>query len=139
MNELTGTIKAIGATQQISATFEKRELVIEVTEGEYSNVGVFEAVQDKCAVLDGFQIGQLVKVSFFWSGRTDPWVDPKTGNERYFNSLKVASINKVVAESEPFQQSAPAPAFEAPVMPDLNAGGDGSPDIPFNQLGDFDQ
>jgi len=125
MNELTGIIKAIGQTQQISATFEKRELVIEVTEGEYSNVGVFEAVQDKCGVLDGFKVGQLVTVAFFWSGRTDPWVDPKTGNERYFNSLKVASINAVGSQ----QQAPPAPAFEPPAMDQGNVGG--SQEVPF--------
>ena len=126
-NELTGIIKAIGQTQQISATFEKRELVIEVTEGEYSNVGVFEAVQDKCGVLDGFKVGQLVTVSFFWSGRTDPWTD-KNGNERYFNSLKVASINAVSTSADPFK-APPAPAFEPPAMDQGNVGG--SQEIPF--------
>jgi hypothetical protein len=68
-------------------------------------------VQDKCGVLDGFQVGQLVTVSFFWSGRTDPWVDPKTGNERYFNSLKVASINAVGIDTP---ANVPAPGFEQP-------------------------
>jgi hypothetical protein len=132
-NELTGIIKVIGKTNQVTATFEKRELVIEVTEGEYSNVGVFEATQDKCGVLDGFQVGQLVTVAFFWSGRTDPWTD-KNGVDRYFNSLKIASISKVVAESEPFQQApqqqaAPAPAFVAPPMPEFKE--ELSEDIPF--------
>jgi len=125
MDELTGIIKAIGQTQQISATFEKRELVIEVTEGEYSNVGVFEAVQDKCAVLDGFKVGQLVTVAFFWSGRTDPWTD-KNGNERYFNSLKVASINAVGIDTP---ANVPAPGFEPPVMDQGNVGG--SQEVPF--------
>jgi len=141
MNELTGIIKAIGATNQVTASFEKRELVIEVTEGEYSNVGVFEAVQDKCAVLDGFQVGQLVTVGFFWSGNTKPWTD-KNGVERYFNSLKIASINKVAGKSDPFnaEQPAAAQAFEAPPMPEPEGlGGGDLGDVPFNQLGDFDQ
>jgi len=126
-NDMTGIIKAIGATNQVTATFEKRELVIEVTEGEYSNVGVFEATQDKCGVLDSFQIGQLVKVEFFWSGNTKPWTD-KNGNERYFNSLKIASIALVGAQ--PQQQQAPQkPAFEAPVMPDLSQQPENS--LPF--------
>lgn len=126
-NELTGIIKAIGATNQVTASFEKRELVIEVTEGEYSNVGVFEAVQDKCAVLDGFQIGQLVKVSFFWSGRTDPWTD-KNGNERYFNSLKIASIDAVGIDI-PEPQQAPQQAAPAFVPPEMEGEQDSS--VPF--------
>ena len=124
-NSITGTIKAIGQTNQVTATFEKRELVIEVTEGAYSNVGVFEATQDKCGVLDNFQIGQLVKVEFFWSGNTKPWTD-KSGNDRYFNSLKIASIALVGAQ---IQQAAPKPAFEPPVMPDLSQQPES--DLPF--------
>ena len=114
MNELTGNIKAIGATLQATATFKKRELVLEIVEGEYSNVAVFEATQDRCDDLDGFQVGQLVNVGFFFSGNSKPWNDPKTGNDRYFNSLKIANI-KVVGQP---QQQPAAPAFEPPPMPD---------------------
>jgi len=116
MNELTGNIKAIGATLQATATFKKRELVLEIVDGEYSNVAVFEATQDRCDDLDGYQVGQEVSVGFFFSGNSKPWNDPKTGNDRYFNSLKIANI-KVVGQP---QQPA-APAFEPSPMPDFNA------------------
>lgn len=135
MNNLTGTIKAIGNTNQVTDTFKKRELVIEIKEGDYSNVGVFEATQDKCVDLDNFQIGNVVTVSFFWSGNTKPWTD-KNGVERYFNSLKIGSITMAhqagaqPQQQQPAPQQAPDKPFEAPPMD--GAGGALEDDgIPF--------
>jgi hypothetical protein len=128
MNELSGIIKSVGETLQATATFKKRELVLEIVDGEYANVAVFEATQDRCDDLDAFQVGQLVNVGFYFSGNSKPWNDPKTGKDRYFNSLKIANI-KMVGDS----QAAPAaPAFEPPPMPALSEGGAiEDSDVPF--------
>lgn len=126
MNELSGIIKAIGETLQATATFKKRELVLEIVDGEYANVAVFEATQDRCDDLNAFQVGQCVNVGFYFSGNSKPWNDPKTGKDRYFNSLKIAKIT-LQSTSEPA-----APVFEPPPMPSISeSGAIEDSDVPF--------
>mgnify|MGYP003652592928 FL=1 len=126
MNELSGVIKVIGETLQATATFKKRELVLEIVDGEYANVAVFDATQDRCDDLNAFQVGQLVNVGFYFSGNSKPWNDPKTGKDRYFNSLKIAKIT-LQSTSEPA-----APAFEPPPMPSISeSGAIEDSDVPF--------
>ena len=45
--------------------FQKREFVVEFAENpEYPEFVKFELIQDKCALLDGFSIGQELNVAF---------------------------------------------------------------------------
>jgi len=134
MNEVTGKIIQLGDVFISDAgTFTKQEIVIEIQAGEYSNVAVLEAVQDKVQALNGFNLGDEVKATFFCNGRNEPWKDPKTGKDRYFNSLKINSI-EMIGE----QQPAAPQSYTAPPLPEATAGGDLS-DVPFNRLGDFEQ
>jgi hypothetical protein len=86
MMKIAGKIAEIKESQQVSDTFRKRNFTIEYTENaQYPEYITFELVQDKCDLLDGFQLGQSVEVSFNLRGRK--WTAP-TGETKYFNSLQ---------------------------------------------------
>lgn len=108
--EITGHILSIGTVKQITDTFKKQELVIEVQDGEYSNVIVLDAVNDKVEALEQYKVGEEVQAGFYISGNNKPWIDPKTNQPRYFNSLKLGHISSVKGEQvAPPQESALPP------------------------------
>lgn len=88
--EVVGKVKAIGAEQQVSATFKKRELVV-TTDGQYPEPIMIEFVQDKSDLLNNVSVGDDVKVSINLGGRE--WVNPN-GETKYFNSIKGWKIEK---------------------------------------------
>jgi hypothetical protein len=115
--ELSGRIKVIKETNQISDKFKKREFVLTV-EGdkpEYADHIQLEFIQDKCSLLDTYSVGQMVAVSINIKGRE--WT--KDGVTRYFNTLQAWKISSVggqaVSSGQPVAQ-------ESPVMDD---------DLPF--------
>ena len=55
--EIQGRILKIGATQAVSATFQKREVVI-MTEEQYPQYIPFDFTQANCGLLDAFQESQ---------------------------------------------------------------------------------
>ena len=88
--EILGTVKVIGETIEVSASYKKRELVIS-TEDQYPQSIAIEFPQDKGSLLDFYEVGQSVKVSINLGGRE--WVNP-TGETKYFNSVKGWKIEK---------------------------------------------
>lgn len=133
--EVKGKLVEIFETQQVSASFKKREFVLEYAENpQYPEVIKFELIQDKCDLLDTYQIGQEVTVAFNLKGRK--WVDPK-GEAKYFNSLQGWRISAAQAGGPPSSGNAAAApsgsAAPAPASKDepewLNAE-DGD-DLPF--------
>ena len=89
--EVQGKIKVIGAELQVSPTFKKKELVV-VTDEQYPQSIMIEFTQDKADLLNGYSIGQDVKVSINLGGRE--WVNP-AGETKYFNSIKGWRIEKL--------------------------------------------
>ncbi len=61
MYKLTGNIKMISPTVQVSDRFSKREFVVSDTNGMYPQDILFQATQDKCAILDTFQNGNTLR------------------------------------------------------------------------------
>ena len=121
--EIKGKVHEVGATQQVSETFKKRDLIVEYAENPtYPEYIRFEALQDKTALLDTFKAGDEVEVFFNLRGR--PWTD-KTGKTSYFNSLVIWRINAVTAGAP----SAAAPAYAAPV--DVSNAPGEDDDLPF--------
>ncbi|MFT5450583.1 MAG: hypothetical protein ACI9N9_000060 [Enterobacterales bacterium] len=94
MFKLTGTVKLINDTVQVSEKFSKREFVINDASSMYPQDIMFQSVQDKCSMLDGIIEGETVEVSFNLRGRE--WVSP-TGEVKYFNTLDAWRIEKVGA------------------------------------------
>lgn len=91
--KVTGKLLEIQETQQVSDTFKKRMFVLEYAENpQYLEYISFELIQDRCDLLDDFQPGQDVEVSFNLRGRK--WVNPE-GLTKYFNSLQAWRVEAV--------------------------------------------
>lgn len=106
--EVIGKIKMVGAEQQVSPTFRKRELVV-TTDEQYPQHIMIEFVQDKCQLLDNLLPGEGVKVSINLRGRE--WINPQ-GEAKYFNSISGWRVEKLVSEQAP-PAMPPMPAAEA--------------------------
>lgn len=88
--EVLGKIKVVGNTIQVSEKFSKRELVV-TTDEQYPQHILVEFAQDKCDLLNGYSVGQAVKVSINLRGRE--WVNPQ-GESKWFNSIQGWRIEK---------------------------------------------
>lgn len=88
--EVLGKIKVINDTQNVSDSFKKRELVV-TTDEQYPQHILIEFAQDKCDLLNSFNIGEHVKVSINLRGRE--WINPQ-GEVKYFNQIQGWRIEK---------------------------------------------
>ena len=111
--ELTGKVKLIQDPQTFSSGFTKREMVVTVEDGKYSQDINLEFLQDKVSLLDGVTEGQIVKVFFDIRGREY--------NGRYFNNLVGWKI----------ESKEDAGNDQSPVSDDSEAPGEFKDDIPF--------
>ncbi len=97
--EVTGKLIEKYDVTQISDKFKKREFVIEKKENsggfEFVDFIKFQLTQDKCSVLDPFNPGDDLKVSFNLRGRK--W--EKAGTISYFTNLEAWRIEKLNSES----------------------------------------
>ena len=122
--ELKGKVFEVSEVMEISSSFKKRELILEYAENpSYPEYLKFEAVQDKCALLDGLKVGTSVEVSFNFRGR--PWTD-KSGKTAYFNSLQVWKIKAL--EEAKAESASPSPS---PSSFEIQGGADMENDLPF--------
>jgi len=92
MHKVQGTIVAIMDAVQVSEKFTKREFVIQDENGMYPQTVIFQTSQDKTAMLDAFQVGEMVEISFNLRGRE--WVSPQ-GETKYFNTLDAWRVERV--------------------------------------------
>ena len=111
--EIKGKIKNVSETVQISERFRKREFVVEYASNpDYPQPLQFEMVQDRCELLDSFEVGQEVEIFFDLRGRE--WTNPQ-GQVKYFNTLQAW---KLVSEQSSVTTSptTTAPTTSAPVQ-----------------------
>lgn len=85
--EITGRLIAKYDTQVVSERFKKREFVLELVDdtanGSYTNYAKMQLVQNKTDLVDRFNEGDMLKVSFNIKGsRYD-----KDGRTSYFTNL----------------------------------------------------
>ncbi|HVA99185.1 MAG TPA: DUF3127 domain-containing protein [Bacteroidia bacterium] len=85
MFNITGILKVKGKEQQISEKFKKREFVITDNSSQYPQHISFQLTQDKCSLMDTYNVGDELKVFFNLRGRE--WT-AKDGELKYFNSLE---------------------------------------------------
>ena len=97
MYELKGSVKVVSETAVISDKFKKREFVITDDSSQYPQDIAMQLTQDNCDKLNGVKVGDRLLVKFNLRGRA--WNDPKTGKDRYFNSLDAWFIQKQSADS----------------------------------------
>jgi hypothetical protein len=89
---IVGKICEIQEAKQVTDTFKKRTFVLECVEkGLYTDYLPFDLVQDKCDVINEYQIGDDIEVSFNIRGRK--WVDNE-GVTRYFVTLQAWRIKR---------------------------------------------
>ena len=96
-----GKIIHIGEVVEFDSGFQKREVVIE-TGSKFPTPVKFEFIKDKTEVLDGFAVGDEVKVSF-----------SVRGNEyqgKYYVNLTAWEIERVGEATATASPAAPAPA-----------------------------
>ena len=124
--EILGKVKVVGAEQQVSPTFKKRELVV-TTDEQYPQHILVEFIQDKTDLISNLSVGENVKVSINIAGRE--WLSPQ-GETKYFNSIKGWRVEKLQSETSSAQPMPPMPAAEA-FAPATNFKEDEHDDLPF--------
>jgi hypothetical protein len=90
--KITGTLKIKKDTQIVSEAFSKREFVLTVVDGAFSNDILIQLTKDKVTLINDINIGDLLEVEVNLSGKC--WVNPQ-GEEKYFNSLSAWKITKI--------------------------------------------
>jgi hypothetical protein len=121
---ITGTIRQIGKTQDVSEKFRKRELIITEPSGQRPQHIPVEFTQDRCGLLDPFTPGEEVSVTCFVNGRE--WTG-RDGVTKFFLSLSGNRIERVGAAPAPAAGGyAPPPPGVADMPPAVDED-----DLPF--------
>lgn len=126
--EVQGKVHHLGEEQQVTASYNKRELVIK-TDEQYPQFILIEFGQGKCnEYLDKLKSNDEVKVSINIRGRE--WTNPQ-GEVKYFNSIQGWRVE--VLSSEP-QASAtkPSTAQKSPFLIAEPLAQEEHDDLPFS-------
>ena len=108
--EVLGKIKLLGEIKTYGDNgCRKREVVI-TTQEQYPQHLLIEFIQDRCELLDSFNVGENVKISINLRGRE--WENPE-GEIKYFNSIQGWRIEKEeFVEKDIIPPPDDAPGFE---------------------------
>lgn len=117
--DVTGTLKVKNPEMQVSDKFKKREFVLTDNSSQYPQHISFQLTQDKCSILDNYNVGDTLKVHFNLRGRE--WTD-REGKVKYFNSLEAWRIENVSAGNNGSQERTIIPEANLTPMAD---------DLPF--------
>lgn len=121
--EITGRLQVLNNTQVVSDKFKKREFVIAIEEEingkTYTNYAKMQCVQQKCEILEKFNEGDIVKVSFNIKGNSYE----KNGKQVYISNLDAWRI-ELVSNADVAPQQAPSRSF-------YNPNPEGTDDLPF--------
>ena len=129
MYETAGKLKWIGTTQSFASGFTKREFVVTTAADKYPQDLKFGVVKDKCPLLDPFELGQDVQVSFDIRGNEY--------NGKYFVNLSCWKIHAVGAASGTSSAASPpasrdrAAASTEPDMAEISNEDDFNGEPPF--------
>jgi single-stranded DNA-binding protein len=136
--EVIGKLIEKQPAQQVTERFKKREFILDISEevngNTYANYAKMQLVQNRCEILDRFNEGDMVKVSF--NIRGNRW--ERDGKVNYITSLDAWRIESAQAgESQSFnnQQSAPQQQFNQPASNNYgNSGGYSGQNAPADDL-----
>jgi len=106
--EIIGTLIVKENIVEVTTAFRKREFVIEVVNernSDWNDFIKFQLTQDKCALVDQYEIGDTLKVAFNIRGRK--W--EKDGNISYFSNLEAWKIEKGTIPERNFTSQPPTP------------------------------
>lgn len=132
--EVTGKLLVKYDTQNVSDRFKKREFVMELAEeingNVYTNYAKMQLVQQKCDILDRFNEGDNIKVSFNIKGNR--W--ERDGKVNYITNLDAWRI-EAAGSVQP--AAAPAASYSTPANAPQQSGNFYNPspenvdDLPF--------
>ncbi len=126
--EVTGQLKLKFDTQKVSEKFQKRDFVLATDlSTPYPQYVSFQVTQDKCSMLDQFNVGEEIKVQFNLRGRE--WNGPQ--GIRYFNTLEAWRLEKVGAQSSSPAQNSNSGMQENTSAPVFNSSIADNDDLPF--------
>lgn len=124
--DVSGQLKVKYDTQKVSEKFSKRDFVLATDlSTPYPQFLSIQLSQDKCAILDGLNIGDEIKVSFNLKGRE--WNSPH--GLRYFNTIEAWRIDKIGSSnsSNSQQNQSMNDSHQAPVFNNSIDDQDGLP------------
>lgn len=114
--ELQGEIIIIGQTETFGAKgFKKRQLVIK-TDSQYPQTIPVDFTQDKCSILDSYEVGQFVNVAINVQG--SEW------QGKYYVNLQAWKIDKGEREKS-------ASSFMPDRQAEVSIVDDADDDLPF--------
>ncbi|MDX1940048.1 MAG: DUF3127 domain-containing protein [Saprospiraceae bacterium] len=119
--EIEGKLHKVFDTENKTSSFQAREFVIEIADGNYSQFVKFQLVQDRCALVDNLKEGEIIKVSFDLRGRE--W------QGKYFTNLNAWRVEKAQAGGAKSTPPATENAADFPSASDEPASFDD--DLPF--------
>lgn len=124
--EVTGKLLVKYDTQQVSERFKKREFVMELAEeingNTYTNYAKMQLVQNKCEIIDRFNEGDQIKVSFNIKGNR--W--EKDGRVNFITNLdawRVEAASAGAGATAGNYNAAPAPSYNNAPAPNNGGGG----------------
>jgi hypothetical protein len=130
--EAIGKLHTIFDTKQVSERFSKREFVVELADNpKYPQTVLFQLTGDRCAQLDGMNVGDQVRIEFSLRGRE--WRSP-SGDVKYFNSLDVWKVEPARAGRSSGRQGGggdPRDVEMPPRIDESQFGRGDTDDIPF--------
>lgn len=84
---ITGTVKVLNATEQVTEKFAKKEVVVTIDEGSnYPQHISIQAINDKISLLDSVNVGDNVTIVANINGRES--------KGRYYNSLTIFKLTQ---------------------------------------------
>jgi hypothetical protein len=131
--DVTGILKLKHDVQQVSDKFKKREFVLTIDQNtQYPQYISFQLIQDKTSLIDNYQVGEEIKVSFNLKGRE--WTSPQ-GEVKYFTTIDAwriertqATTNKTETTSQP--KNAEEKSAASPIVTDFSSSS-AEGDLPF--------
>jgi hypothetical protein len=90
--KITGALKIKKDTQVVSEAFSKREFVLTVVDGAFSNDILIQLTKDKVTLINDINIGDMLEVEVNLKGKE--WNSP-SGEVKYFNSIECWKITKL--------------------------------------------
>jgi single-strand DNA-binding protein len=136
--EVVGKLYKKFPAESKSPTFQTREFVLEIAEGNYPQLVKFQLTQDRCQLLENYNEGEEIKVHFDLNGRE--W------QGKFFTNLTSWRIEKgggeatTTGSAQPVQQAqqtataktaAPPPTSDFPSLADEPFKTAGEDDLPF--------
>ena len=89
--KITGALKVKKDTQVVSEAFSKREFVLTVVDGAFSNDILIQLTKDKVTLINDINIGDMLEVEVNLKGKE--WTSP-SGEVKYFNTIEAWKLSK---------------------------------------------